>query len=301
MRRRLATSTLGPVLAVVVAGLVAAGCGGDSAEPVGAAPPGKDSGAPGATPPGTDAGPSPGPVLDAAPDGPPGLAPATLKQNRDRLVDTLAARKGVARCALWTSLTPTQVGVFVTITDLLGKRSFMTNDPPGGAKRTAAIELMTALDHVTRVYEVRDKGASGNGGGDNNRIWIQVDAALAGALRAFASGLPEWEKSSDLAGPHDPFDATSETVNGQPRGQAHFWSADAKSKPLTRPGVEGIDDPRIVEIDIDYNILHDSNPLGSYFAGLGNKTGLELYVEKWTPLGVGGDPELGYTPTGCTP
>lgn len=286
----------------MVLGLAAAGggaaCGGES-QPVGAAPP--DAGVPGAPPPLADAAPTQAPVGDAAPDAPAGPAPAPLTANRDRLLDTLATHKGAAtRCALWKGLTPTQAGVFLTVTDLLGKRSFMTNDPPGGAKRTAAIELMTALDHVTKLYELRDKG-SGNGGGDNNRIWLQVDAALATALRTFTSGLPEWEKSSDLAGPHDPFDATSETVNGQPRGQAHFWSADGKSKPLTRPGVEGIDDPRIVEIDIDYNLLHDSNPLGEYFAGLGTKTGLELYAAKWTPLGVGGDPELGYVPTGCTP
>jgi hypothetical protein len=218
----------------------------------------------------------------------------TLAANRDRLIDTLAVRKTTTRCPLWTQLTATQKGVFLTITDLLGKRSFMTADPPAGTARTGA-DLEQALDHVTKVYEVRDSGG-GNGGGDNNRIWLQMDATLATALRDFNGPLPEWAASTDFAGAHDPFDATSETVHGQPRGQAHFWSADAKSKPLTRPGVEGIDDPHIVEIDIDYDVFHNSNPEGTYFPGGLGRTAYETY---WTPLGAGGGPELDYVPTGC--
>lgn len=174
--------------------------------------------------------------------------------------------------------------MFLTVTDLLGKRTFMGASPSTG----------TALPHVTKVYEIRDKG-TGNGGGDNNRIWLQFDAVLIAAMRDFDGALPEWRKSTDLAGPHTPFDASSETVNGQPRGQAHFWSADAKSKPLGRPGVEAVDDPRAVEIDIDYNILHDSNPEGTYLG----KAGRELYTQKWTPLGLGGSPEFDWIPSGC--
>lgn len=209
----------------------------------------------------------------------------TLKDNRDRLIDTLAVVKGTTRCPLWKALTPTQKGVFLTITDLLGKRTFMGASPSTG----------TALPHVTKVYEIRDKGGFGNGGGDNNRIFLQFDATLIAAMRDVDGPLPEWAKSTDAAGPHDPFDATSETVNGQPRGQSHFWSADDKAKPLGRPGVETVNDARVVEIDIDYNFLHDSNPEGDYFG----KSGRALYAEKWSSLGLGGSPEFDYVPTTC--
>src|SRR5688572_23996771 len=52
-----------------------------------------------------------------------------LKDNRDRLIDTLAKRKTKERCALWSALSATQKGVFLTISDLLGKRSFLTTGP----------------------------------------------------------------------------------------------------------------------------------------------------------------------------
>lgn len=242
--------------------------------------------------------PGPVPVTDGGgADGGDGGArgAASLRDNRDRLIDTLARQKGTTRCPLWAALTPTQKGVFLTITDLLGKRSFLTNDPGGGTPR-AGRDLETALDHTEHLYELRDKGSFGNGGGDNNRMWLRADAALIAALRDLDGALPEWGKSTDLAGAHAPFDATSETAFGQPRGQAHFWSADAKSKPLGRPGVETVDDPRVVEIDIDYNLIHDSNPEGTYIPGGYGRT---FYESKWTPKGVGGSAELDYVPTTC--
>lgn len=205
--------------------------------------------------------------------------PVTLRRHRDRLLDSLAGT-GKTRCALWAELTATQRGVFLTITDLLGQRSLLF-----GA---------SALDHVTKVYAIRDSNGD-NGGMNNNRIWLQVDALLIDALRHPDSpALPEWRKSTDFAGPHAPFDADSETVNGQPRGQAHFWSADAKSKPVGRPGVETIDDPHIVEIDIDYDLFHNSNPEGTYFP---NGKGRDHYAKVWSSKGTAASPELDYTPT----
>lgn len=281
MRRRVSR---GLVALLASTGAAIAACGGTDASNVtpGA---GDDAGAPDTSPAadggaGTDA---PVSTTDAAADAPVSSS-VSLQDNRDRLIDTLAAVKGTTRCPLWKSLTPTQQGVFLTITDLLGKRSFMGASPSTG----------TALVHVTKVYEIRDKG-TGNGGGDNNRIFLQLDATLIAAMRDFDGPLPEWAKSTDLAGPHSPFDATSETVNGQPRGQSHFWSADDKSKPLGRPGVETVNDPHVVEIDIDYDIFHNSNPEGSYFG----TSGRDLYTQKWTPLGVGGSPEFDYVPTTC--
>lgn len=232
-------------------------------------------------------------------DLPSGPAPATissLTENRDRLLDTLAQRKSATRCSLWSSLTATQRGVFLTITDLLGRRSYMTN--ASGADSTGRLskdDLAVALDHVTKVYEIRDSNGD-NGGMNNNRIWLQVDETLIAALRSPHSALPEWSASGDLAGPHSPFDADSETVDGQPRGQAHFWSADSKSRPIGRPGVEDINDARIVEIDIDYDLFHNSNPEGTYFP---NGKGTEHYTKVWSAKGAGGSPELDYVPTAC--
>ncbi|MBX3220693.1 MAG: hypothetical protein KF795_09250 [Labilithrix sp.] len=279
--------------------LLLLGCGAASGEPI----PSPDPAAGSTGSDTSDTRPAPGdsaePDAPAGPDAPVtspdgGAAPPpTLRENRDRLIDTLATRRGTTRCPLWTELTDTQRGVFLTISDLLGKRSFVTNDPPGGKARAGA-DLAMALDHVTMVYDIRD--SFGKNGGAGNRIWLQVDATLIAALRDFDGALPEWSKSKDFAGPHAPFDASSETNTGQPTGQAHFWSADAKSKPLGRPGVEDVDDPRAVEIDIDYNLIHDSNPEGTYFP---NGKGRAYYTKVWTPKGVGGSPELDYVPTGC--
>jgi hypothetical protein len=223
---------------------------------------------------------------DAGVDASRASSPHSLKENRDRLFDTLAKRKAKERCALWTALSATQKGVFLTISDLLGKRSLMTNDPTSG----------TALDHVVSIYEIRDKGSFGNGGGDNNRIFIGGDAALLFALRNFDGPLPEWAASTDAAGAHDPFDATSETIHGQPRGQAHFWSADDKAKALGRPGVETVVDPHVIEIDIDYDLFHQSNPEATYVPGGYGRT---FYEATWKDKGIGGSAELDYQPTGC--
>jgi hypothetical protein len=265
-----------------------AGCGGEAVT-------GTQETSPGDTSTNPPAPPAPPPTSQTKSD--PLPSTATLRDNRDRLIDTLAVRKSSTRCPLWTSLTATQKGVFLTITDLLGKRSFLTNDPAGGAPRSG-VDLETALDHVTKVYEIRDSNGS-NGGGDNNRIFVQADAKLIAALRDFDGGLPEWAKSSDLAGAHAPFDGTSETVTGQPRGQSHFWSSNASAKPLGRPGVEDVNDPHVVEIDIDYDFLHNSNPEGTYFP---NGKGRDHYAKVWTPKPTGmaaGGPEYDYVPTGC--
>ena len=72
---------------------------------------------------------------------------------------------------------------------------------------------------------------------------------------------------------------------------------------LQRKGVEGIDDPWIFELDIDYNLPHDSNPECEY----GGKTGREKYEKKWWYKGKAWEPgaegagnaELGWRPSGC--
>src|SRR5262249_20244244 len=52
----------------------------------------------------------------------------SLTAHRNRLLDTYATRIGAAnRCVAWSGMTQSQQGVYLTITDLLGKRSYMEN------------------------------------------------------------------------------------------------------------------------------------------------------------------------------
>jgi uncharacterized protein (TIGR03437 family) len=267
---------------------------------------------------------------------------ASLKVNRDKLLDTYATRIGAAnRCVAWNSMTPSQKGVFLTITDLLGKRSFLTNpdfryykgesdsvfgacDPSGTdctfgctvnermvldgpcvymsgldcyqrgfcySMQAPRVDFRTALDYVTRIWAINGAGLF-CGGGDNNRLYFSANNVLMTLIRNFDWGLPEWRDSADLAGPHGPFNNSSETFTGQPRGQIHFWRWDHEAQVLFRPGVEGVYDPHIVEIDMDYTLLHDSNPECSY----GGVYGRIKYQNLWSPRGMGGSAEFDYNP-----
>jgi uncharacterized protein (TIGR03437 family) len=267
---------------------------------------------------------------------------ASFKVNRDKLLESYATRIGAPnRCVAWNSMTPSQKGVFLTITDLLGKRSFMTNrsfrfykngsdnidgscDPPGTdctsgcyvnefrqtggpcfymtgeecwqkgfctLEEAPRSDFRTALDYVTRIWAINGAGG-GCGGGNSNRLYFTASDELMTLIRNFEFGLPEWRDSADLAGPHSPFNNSSETFTGQPRGQIHFWRWDHEAQVLFRPGVEGVYDPHIVEIDLDYNTVHDSNPL-CYYDGL---YGLIKYQNLWSPRGLGGSAEFDYNP-----
>jgi uncharacterized protein (TIGR03437 family) len=267
---------------------------------------------------------------------------ASLKVNRDKLLDTYAARIGAAnRCVAWNLMTPSQKGVFLTITDLLGKRSFMVNrdiryykngsdsvfgacDPPdtdctlgctvnefrqfggpcyymsgseceakGFCYRMEAprVDFRTALDYVTRIWAINGAGIFCNGG-DNNRLYFSASDELMTLIRNFDWGLPEWQDSTDLFGAHGPFNNSSETLTGQPRGQMHFWRFDHEAQVLSRPGVEGVYDPHIVEIDMDYNTVHDSSP-ECFYGGIYGRT---KYQNLWSPRGLGGSPEFDYDP-----
>jgi hypothetical protein len=141
-----------------------------------------------------------------------------------------------------------------------------------------------AIDHIFKIWAVNgsDTGCCGgtdccNGGGEWHRTFFSADDALIGHLRDIHSGLPEWADSNDFAGPHDPFTQSSETQQGTPRGQTHFWSADGDATTLSRNGVEGVSDAHIVEIDNDYNFFHDSNPEGTYSSTYGRA----VYKRHW--------------------
>lgn len=238
----------------------------------------------------------------------------SLSDNRERLFRTFADRSGQDTCAAWGGMSPPQQGVFLTTTDLLGKRVFIEN---GDQARQDEGQLMV-LDRVTKLYAVR--GASPPGtcdGGDNNRIYFSADRELIDMIRNYEWGLPMFGKSRDIKGPHAPFNGSRETRIGQPTGQMHFWkwdractaeitqacNEDRDTMVLQRKGVEGIDDPWIFEVDIDYNLMHDSNPECEY----GGTTGREKYTKKWWYKGKAWQPgaegaghaELDWRPSGC--
>jgi hypothetical protein len=50
-----------------------------------------------------------------------------------------------------------------------------------------------------------------------------------------------------------------------------------------------------VEIDIDYNVIHESNPECTY----SGSSGRERYDEVWSAQEAFGDAALSYVPSGC--
>ncbi len=222
--------------------------------------------------------------------GPSTFAVQTVDHHRNRLLDTLALRLNAAdRCTLWNTMTTVEKGIFLTHTDMLGHRSCLENAsvPSSQMKgRTCNSSECTcttsdacscaagsemALDHVFKVWAVNGTDptcCSGtdccNGGAEWHRTYFSADLKLIAYFRDVHAGLPEWSESGDFAGPHDPFTQSDETQQGTPRGQVHFWTFDSQASVLDRNGVEGVLDPHIVELDNDYNILHDSNSEGTY-------------------------------------
>jgi len=278
----------------------------------------------------------------------------SLRDNRDRLLASYGERFGKSSCQMWSEMTQVQKGVFLTITDLLGKRSFLTNDvasytrmnwdscsepetdctygcsvdDPNWSGWCAYVDgftcwqmgkcyrqdvprsnFETALDHVTRIWAINGNSCPAwypsceCGGGDKHRIYFSADDSLIGSLRNRWAGLPEWDHSGDVKGPHPPFNNTSETFTEMDEGlgfraggQTHFWSYDWQAQWMSRPGVEGVYDPHLVEIDIDYKWSnHDSNP-ECFYSG---EYGRNKYTRIWQNHGFGGPPEYEYVPSGC--
>src|SRR6185295_6470976 len=138
----------------------------------------------------------------------------------------------------------------------------------------------TPLDHVNGCYAFLGDGLDGNHcGGDDNRIFVSMDNILHNAMiganansNSFITfdqnGNNNWKKSSDLGGPHSPFDASNETSYGHPRGQMHFWKSNAGfGTPVYNIGVDGVVDENIMELDQDYDIIHSSSTECTYGSG----------------------------------
>ncbi len=266
-------------------------------------------------------------VLDAAPvDG--GAPRAPIDAARDRLLATylarLDARPDVVQsnglrgadvsdvCALWSAMPPSSQSVFLTITARLGGSRL-------GADGASVIDHVTTLHRVAGGGDESATDIGSCGGGENNRVFVSIDATLHAALvaghdregAALPSGARDvddviaesfWRDTQDLAGPHHPFTISLETEGGTPRGQVHFFrdpmSTEARA-PLERTDVEDLVDGYALEIDQDYDCVHASNPLCEYrlygpaCAPRERKTGVAMYADTYGPI------DLGWRPAGC--
>jgi hypothetical protein len=150
------------------------------------------------------------------------------------------------------------------------------------------LSIDTAL-HVALVAAHDHQGAAGTSGARD-----LADVA-AGATRF-------WRDSHDAAGPHAPFDLSDETEDGAPRGQVQYFrdpTSPAALAPLGRMDLSTLVDPSALEIDQDYDCVHNSNPSCSYTlygplcAPAATKSGLDIYESNY------GLVESGWHPSGC--
>jgi hypothetical protein len=257
-----------------------------------------------------------------------GPPPDSLGENRDRLLASYLAylqanasqpqSNGLSGsnvgsvCELWQRLAPSAQDVFLTLTARL-QGSVLGSDGS------------SMLSHVTRVYRIAGgqnatATAPGScGGGEYNRMILSMDAALQRALvaanqhqgAAQGNGKPDladlpiggnWRDSHDLGGPHAPFDLSDETKDGAPRGQTQYFRDPGSTKanaPLGRMDLASLVDPYALEMDQDYDCVHNSNPdctyvaYGPFCALEASAKGTDIYVKTY------GSFEPGYRPAGC--
>jgi len=217
----------------------------------------------------------------------------TLPANRDRLLCTylayleanattpqsngLSASNVKTVCDVWSKLDPSSQAVFLTLTARM-QGSILADDGS------------SMLSHIVKIYRVTGgQGATATnagscGGGEYNRMIMSMDAHLhtsqlaanahQGALQPNGkydiSDIPTtsyWRDSHDLGGPHSPFDLSDETNQGAPRGQTQYFSdptSTLANSPLMRMDLMTLVDPYAVEMDQDYDCVHNSNPLCTY-------------------------------------
>lgn len=232
-----------------------------------------------------------------------------LDTQRARLFSDFAGRlraRGVVpaqqnNCAIWSGLASTQRTAFLTLTH----RLFLAQYP-------SAQGFAPLLADMTSLYAVRGESNGDCGGGEDNRLFLGMDETARAMLelartqrdrddpfiRDFGDldvyDSPDkrrWRRSRDLLGPHDPFTASVESNLGGPRAQVHYFKNPAAAVSLAGRGPElvGVDPASVIEIDQDYNFIHDSN------AECGKN--LEKYTRRYAePSGLG----LSWAPT-CNP
>jgi hypothetical protein len=179
------------------------------------------------------------------------------------------------------------------------------------------------LDHVTKLYRaVGGQGATATdpgscGGAEYNRLIMQMDTdlhavlAAANADQGMSGGQIQihdlttasfWRDSHDLGGPHAPFDLSDETDAGAPRGQVQYFAdvtSAAATAPLGRQDLETLVEPLGLEMDEDFDCVHNSNPSCDYTsygpacALEPNLAGVAIWQMNY------GDYQPGYKPAGC--
>jgi hypothetical protein len=233
-------------------------------------------------------------AIDAGADADSGWMDA-LDANRDRLLGTYLAflksnpaqtqSNGLSGatvsdvCDLWTQLDASSQAVFLTLTHRMQ-----------GSKLGADGSSM--LVHVAKVYRIvggqdAKKSPPGScGGGEYNRMIMSMDAVLQSTLVAAnthhgavqPNGKPDisdipthpnnfWRDSHDLGGPHGPFNLSDEADPGAPRGQVQFFrdpTSTVAKAPLGRMDLATLVDPYALEMDQDYDCIHNSNPRCDY-------------------------------------
>jgi hypothetical protein len=252
----------------------------------------------------------------------------TLADNRDRLLHTYYDRlksdpsktqsnglsgAGVSSvCDLWSKLDPSDRAVFLTITARLQGSKLGTDNT-------------SMLVHVTKLYRIAGgQGSTASdpgscGGGEYNRMIMSQDATLhdtqvvantssGGKTPSGAYDIADvdpggyWRNSHDVGGPHSPFDLSDETNDGAPRGQTQYFKDPTSTLAKTALGrldVETVIDPYALEMDEDYDCVHNSNPSCSYvtYGPLclpeANKLGTELFTDNY------GDFDAAWKPAGC--
>jgi hypothetical protein len=146
------------------------------------------------------------------------------------------------------------------------------------------IYLEKMLDHVTRIYSMAAETTSC--GGADNRMYFSADDTLMFALRNLDYAPLGWRNSEDFAGPHSPFTQSRETFSGKPRGQTHQFAWDSEAVWVQKSGMwTAVYDPHLVELDMDYNWIHDSNP-ECFYEG---EYGRNRYINHWSGQGYPAD------------
>lgn len=256
--------------------------------------------------------------------GPSACAGDTLAANRNRLLETyyeylkanattpqsngLSSSNVSSALDVWKKLDPSSQAVFLTLTARM----------QGSHLRTDASSM---LSHVTKIYRITGgQGATATdpgscGGGEYNRMIMSMDAELQGAQLAANQdqgaspydisdvvSSSYWRDSHDVGGPHAPFDISDETNGGAPRGQTQYFS-DPKStlanSPLGRQDLMTLVDPYAIEMDQDYDCVHNSNPLCDYITygpacfPETQEVGTQVYTDSY------GDYGASYSPQAC--
>ena len=257
-------------------------------------------------------------------------APGTddLDSNRDRLLGTyydylkssvttpqsngLSGSTVTSVCDVWKKLDPSSQAVYLTLTARMQ-----------GSK--LRVDGSSMLHHVVKLYRlVGGEGATATsngscGGGEFNRMIMSMDLVLHDAQVAandhkgakqsdgkydISDVVPAsfWRDSHDAGGPHGPFDLSDETDQGAPRGQTQYFKDPASTlakSPLGRQDLTTLVDPLALEMDQDYDCVHNSNPSCSYVTygpacfPKASKSGIDIYVESY------GSIEPGWKPKGC--